>query len=232
MSDAFFSRFPAAHRAAHASALPGSSISTDHLGNTTVTLPRTFEPARPMSDRSPSNIISWSSPFSNVFFSTFREPQKKILDNRTVLIAVNGACSGNGTPAAHAGVGIFFGPNSPHNVSETISGAQTSQRAEIIAATKVLRKASALLQDVITIGCVVLLSDSQYVVGAMTEWIFAWKENGWKDARGGPVQNKAEFQELDALIEQLEEDGLDVKVWLVGRENNAQADELAKAACN
>ncbi|KAJ7457289.1 ribonuclease H-like domain-containing protein [Mycena galericulata] len=232
MSDAFLSQFPDAHRAAHASALPGSSISTDHLGNTTVTLPRTFEPARFLSDRSPTNLISWSSPVSNVFFSAFREPQKKILDKRTIVISVDGACSGNGTQSARAGVGIFFGPNSPHNVSESISGTQTSQRAEILAATKALQKVSVLLENDFGVGCIVLLSDSQYVVGAMTEWVFGWKENGWKNANGGPVQNKAEFQALDAAIEKLEEDGLDVKFWLVGREHNSQADELAKAACS
>ncbi|KAJ6619995.1 ribonuclease H-like domain-containing protein [Mycena sp. CBHHK59/15] len=230
MSEAFFSKFPAAHRAAMANALPGSTVTTDHLG-TTVTGPRTFEPSPALSDRSPANIVSPSSPFSNIFFSTMREPEKKLVDTRTVLISVDGACAGNGTPSARAGVGIFFGPNSPHNVSEAISGPQTNQRAEILAATKALRKASNLLEDVISVSKIVLLCDSKYVVGAMTEWVFAWKENGWKNAKGGQVENKADFQELDAAIEKLEEDGLDVKFWLVGRENNAQADQLAKAAC-
>ncbi|KAF8206054.1 ribonuclease H-like domain-containing protein, partial [Mycena galopus ATCC 62051] len=147
-----------------------------------------------------------------------------------VLISVDGACSGNGTPSARAGVGIFFGPNSPHNVSESISGAQTSQRAEILAANKALRKASALLQADTSVGCIVLLCDSQYVVGAMTEWIFGWKNNGWKNANGGPVENKADFEQVDNIIEALEEDGLDVKFWLVGREHNGHSDQLAKAA--
>jgi len=230
MSEAFFSQFPAAHRAAMAGALPGSSVSTDHLG-TTVTLPRTFQPCPVLSDRTPSNIVSPSSPFSNIYFSTFREPQKKILDTRTVLISVDGACSGNGTPSARAGVGIFFGPNSPHNVSESISGSQTSQRAELLGAIKALHKAATLLENVTSVDCIVLLSDSKYVVGAMTEWIFAWKENGWKNANGGRVENKAEFEELDAVIERLEEDGLDIKFWLVGREHNVHADQLAKASC-
>ncbi|KAJ7770767.1 ribonuclease H-like domain-containing protein [Mycena metata] len=196
MSDAFMSQFPDAHRAAHASALPGSSISTDHLGRTTVTLPRTFEPSPALSDHSPANIVSPSSPFSNVYRSTFREPQKKIVDARTVLISIDGACSNNGTSSARAG------------------------RAEILAATKALRKASAFLENVMSVGSIVLLSDSKYVVGAMTEWIFAWKDNGWKNAKGGPVENKADFKALDALIEKLEEDGLDVKFWHVGREHN------------
>ncbi|KAJ7474862.1 ribonuclease H-like domain-containing protein [Mycena latifolia] len=231
MSEAFMSQFSAAHRAAHANALPGSTISTDHLG-TTVTGPRTFVPSPILSDRSPANIVAPSSPFSNIFFSAMREPQKKILDTRTVLISIDGACAGNGTPSARAGVGIFFGPNSPHNVSEAISGTQTNQRAEILAATKALRKASTLLKDVFTVSKIVLMTDSKYVIGAMTEWVFAWKDNGWKNTNGGPVENKADFKELDTLIEDLAEDGLAVEFWFVGREHNAQADQLAKAACN
>jgi ribonuclease HI len=118
-------------------------------------------------------------------------------------------------------------------VSQRITdGAQTSQRAEILAASTALRKASVLFAENISVGTIVLLSDSQYVVGAMTEWVFRWKENGWKNAAGKAVENKREFQELDELIEQVEEDhGLAVRFWLVRREDNARADELAKAAC-
>ncbi|KAJ7929606.1 hypothetical protein B0H13DRAFT_2310529 [Mycena leptocephala] len=181
MSDAFLSQFPAAHRAAMVGALPGSTISTDHLG-TTITLPRTFEPCPALSDRSPANIVSPSSPFSNIYFSTFREPQKKILDTRTVLISVDGACSGNGTPSARAG------PTSGDSIRDQSSA-------------KGLNSAGGRDQR----GCIVLLCDSKYVVGAMTEWIFAWKDNGWKNANGGRVENKADFQELDTVIERLEE---------------------------
>ncbi|KAJ7143842.1 ribonuclease H-like domain-containing protein [Mycena epipterygia] len=231
MSEAFLSQFPAEHRAAHAKALPGSSISTDHLGRTTVLGPRTFRPSPSLANASPADIVSPSSPFSNIFFTTVHQPSKKILDARTVLISIDGACAGNGTPSARAGVGIYFGPSSPHNVSEAISGNQTSQRAEILAATKALRKALTLLENVTSVGKIVLLCDSQYVVGAMTQWVFAWKDNGWKNANGGPVENKDDFKELDATIEQLEEEGLDVLFWLVGRENNTEADQLAKTAC-
>ncbi|KAK7052584.1 ribonuclease H-like protein [Favolaschia claudopus] len=231
MSQAFFNQFPSSHRDALAGALPGSSISTDHMGRTTIILPRTFEPCPVFSDRSPTNIVAPSSPFSHVYIASYREPHKKILDKRTVLISIDGACSGNGTPSARAAVGVYFGPSSPHNVSRSISGVQTSQRAEILAAIRALRKAKTLLQDDTSVGAIVLLCDSQYVVGAMTEWIFGWKENGWKNANKKPVENKVDFEELDALIEELEEDGLDVKFWLVGREDNVHADQLAKAAC-
>ncbi len=62
----------------------------------------------------------------------------------------------------------------------------------------------------------------------MTEWVFAWKENGWRNANGGAVENKADFQALGQLIEMLEEDGLHVKFWKVGRESNIHADALRR----
>jgi ribonuclease HI len=54
-------------------------------------------------------------------------------------IYIDGACLDNGTPNAHAGVGVFFGPNDERNVSERLTGSnQTSCRAEIQAAIRAL----------------------------------------------------------------------------------------------
>jgi hypothetical protein len=54
-------------------------------------------------------------------------------------IYIDGACLDNGTPTAHAGVGVFFGPNDERNVAERLTGHnQTSCRAEIQAAIRAL----------------------------------------------------------------------------------------------
>ena len=128
------------HAYAFANAPPGASVVTDAYG-TRIELPRTFQPPQFLSDRSPANVIHASSPFSYAYFATAREPNKKIKDERTVVIFIDGACSGNGTSGAEAGIGVYFGPNSPHNVSCSISGAQTSQRAELCAALRALEDA-------------------------------------------------------------------------------------------
>ena len=47
-------------------------------------------------------------------------------------VYTDGACSNNGSRQARAGVGVFFGPQDPRNVSETLEGStQTNQRAEM-----------------------------------------------------------------------------------------------------
>lgn len=54
-------------------------------------------------------------------------------------IYVDGSCLGQGTKRARAGVGVFFGPDDPLNVSERLPGpTQTSTRAEIYAAIRAL----------------------------------------------------------------------------------------------
>jgi len=214
-----------------ANALPGMSIVTD-ISGTTVTMPRTFEPSSLLNDKSPSNIISPGSPFSKIWFAVYAKPQEKIIDIGKIVISIDGACLGNGTPAARAGLGVYFGPGSHLNVSELIpEGAQTSQRAEIRAAVRALQIARQAVENDISTNCIVLLCDSSYVVRSMTEWVFRWQENGWKNSGGGPVVNAKDLKELDSLIEALAEDGIDVEFWNVGREDNVEADKLAAKAC-
>jgi hypothetical protein len=53
---------------------------------------------------------------------------------------VDGACSGNGTLGARAGVGIFFGPGSKFNIAERLamSRTATSQKAELVAVARAM----------------------------------------------------------------------------------------------
>lgn len=41
-----------------------------------------------------------------------------------------------------------------------------------------------------------VVSDSQYVIKGMTEWIGGWQRRGWKNAQGEPVKNKELWLEL------------------------------------
>ncbi|KZP05885.1 ribonuclease H-like protein, partial [Athelia psychrophila] len=110
----------------------------------------------------------------------------------------DGGCTNNGTPSARAGLGVYFGPNSPLNLSERLEdGEQTSQRAELRAAVRALQQVQIALRDDIKTRKIVLLSDSKYLVDGITIFIHAWKENGWKGADGKPVINQKDFKELD-----------------------------------
>lgn len=45
---------------------------------------------------------------------------------------------------------------------------------------------------------VLFVSDSQYLVKGMTEWIRGWKARGWK-RKGGPIENLELWKELDRV---------------------------------
>jgi ribonuclease HI len=55
-----------------------------------------------------------------------------------LIVYTDGACKGNGKTAdAIAGVGAYFGPNDPRNISEPLPGPkQTNQRAELMVRPK------------------------------------------------------------------------------------------------
>ncbi|KAH8804187.1 ribonuclease H-like domain-containing protein [Flagelloscypha sp. PMI_526] len=226
---AFWSQFPPEHLAAMESARPGASISTDAFG-TTVTLPRTYKPPENLLDKSVRNIVLPDNPLSKMYCTIFAKPNEKIIDRGKVPVFVDGACKRNGQPNAKAGLGVFFGPGSPHNFSEPIpsTSLQTSQRAEILAAARAVKDFQAITMNDFSVNTLVLITDSSYLVRAMTDQIHDWKENRWIASNGKPVVNRADFEALDEALDYLQyEVGIDVKFWLVKKEDNVDADSLA-----
>ncbi|KAM4043195.1 ribonuclease H1-like isoform 1-T1 [Anomaloglossus baeobatrachus] len=142
---------------------------------------------------------------------------------RSADVYTDGCCLNNGKSGAEGGIGVYWGPQNPLNVSERMEGRPTNQRAELQAARRAVEQA----RDN-NITRLTLHTDSEYTVKGMTEWMPRWKENGWKTYSGGDVANKAEFQKLDSLC-----DGIDVNWKHVpghrGNEGNEVADYLARS---
>ena len=46
-------------------------------------------------------------------------------------------------------------------------------------------------------------SDSKYVILGITEWIFNWQKNNWRNAAKKPVVNRELWEELYALTQEL-----------------------------
>ncbi|XDY96555.1 ribonuclease H [Pseudomonas benzenivorans] len=70
---------------------------------------------------------------------------------------------------------------------------QTNQRAELTAAIKGLQQLKKLSN-------VILFTDSEYLQKGCSEWLEAWKRNGWKTSSKKPVANADLWQELDRLL--------------------------------
>jgi ribonuclease HI len=134
----------------------------------------------------------------------------------------DGACSGNPGPGGWGAV-LIAGDR-----RRELSGGQpgtTNNRMELTAAIEALR---ALRRP----SEVDLYTDSTYVKKGITEWLPAWKRNGWKRRSGRrllPVKNADLWRELDALRSRH-----DVCFhWLqghAGHPENERADALARAA--
>ena len=64
---------------------------------------------------------------------------KTPLANQPVInVYTDGACQNNGKPDARAGFGIWFGEDDERNTSESFTGQQTNNRAELLAIVKAL----------------------------------------------------------------------------------------------
>lgn len=53
------------------------------------------------------------------------------------------------------------------------------------------------------VGLVEIVSDSKYVILGITEWIFNWQKNNWRNAAKKPVVNRELWEELYELTQEL-----------------------------
>ena len=134
-----------------------------------------------------------------------------------VDIWTDGACSGNPGPGGW-GVLLRYGAH-----EKELSGGEaetTNNRMELMAAIRALEELKRPCE-------VHLHTDSQYVRGGITEWLDAWKQNGWRTAAKKPVKNADLWQRLDDARDRH-------KVawhWVKGHAGipeNEKADELAR----
>ena len=160
-------------------------------------------------------------------------------DNNIVtaqVVSVDGGCRDNGKPQARSAIGVHFGENTHLNISRCLPGEGpgcTSQKAELEACKAALETLVALKEGghkELPFPWVIIRADSEYVVKGMTEWIYNWRGNGFKNSRRQSVTNGSLFSHLDDLIELLDYRGVEVLFWHVPREQNEDADKLVNAA--
>uniref|UniRef100_T1JJN0 ribonuclease H n=1 Tax=Strigamia maritima TaxID=126957 RepID=T1JJN0_STRMM len=143
---------------------------------------------------------------------------------RGAEVYTDGACEYNGGSGAKGGIGVYWGPGNSKNVSEPLKGRQTNNRAEIRAAMRAVSQAKENGLPDLTIK-----TDSEFLVKSQTKWMDNWQRNDWKTASGGPVKNRADFEELNDVSR-----GINVTYKHVpghaGNPGNEAADRLAREA--
>ncbi|MBI3888414.1 ribonuclease HI [Candidatus Nomurabacteria bacterium] len=114
-----------------------------------------------------------------------------------VTIYTDGAAKGN---PGRAGWGaillandkvVEIGGNSPH---------ATNNQMELTAPMEALKH---LKNKFSNIEHIEIVSDSKYVILGITEWIFNWQKNNWRNAANKPVMNKELWEELYTLTAEL-----------------------------
>ena len=136
-----------------------------------------------------------------------------------VELFTDGACSGNPGPGGWGAILRSKGVEKELSDGEKDT---TNNRMEMMA---VIAGLEALTQP-----CQVkVVTDSQYVMKGMLEWLPGWKKRGWKTASKQPVKNVDLWQRMEkaAQAHQLEWE------WVRGHQGHAEnerADDLAVAA--
>lgn len=156
-----------------------------------------------------------------------------------LLLAIHGACITRNN-VTRSSFGLYYGANNFKNISHAITGkAHTNQVAVLTACLRALRNATSIMDErlklsrmgisVMPLRTFIIKTDSEYLVRGITEWLPKWKKAGWKTCKGVTVANANLFKLVEAGITVLERI-VEVKLWLVPKENNKEAEFLAKAA--
>jgi ribonuclease HI len=138
---------------------------------------------------------------------------------KSVRIITDGACLGNPGRGGWAAI-LRHGAHTKELFG--FSSHTTNNRMELAAAIEGLR---ALKEP-----CdVEVVTDSEYLLKGITQWIEGWKRKGWRTAGKKPVMNQDLWMALDGLVHTQQ-----VRwTWTRGHASdvdNNRADELATAA--
>uniref|UniRef100_T1IKG5 RNase H type-1 domain-containing protein n=1 Tax=Strigamia maritima TaxID=126957 RepID=T1IKG5_STRMM len=106
-------------------------------------------------------------------------------------IYIVGAFESNAQHGARGGIGVYWGPDNPRNVSERLKGDQTINRAAIRAAVRALGQARAENLREIRI-----FSDSEFLITSVNQGLGLWQRTGWTTVTGQPVENREDFEDL------------------------------------
>jgi ribonuclease HI len=138
---------------------------------------------------------------------------------KKVRLITDGAAIGNPGPGGWAAILRYEGRkrelfgHTPHT---------TNNRMELTAAIEGLRALKEPCE-------VEIVTDSEYVKNGITQWIHAWKRNGWRKSDKKPVLNSDLWRELEDQVSRHKTNW----TWTKGHaahDDNNRADELANMA--
>ncbi len=106
-------------------------------------------------------------------------------------IYTDGACSGNPGPGGYGVVVFDENEQVIHRVLQGQDEDTTNNRMELSALLNAFHWIDEIEPSVPVelINLYYIYSDSAYAITALTEWCKTWSNNGWKTAKGKPIEN-------------------------------------------
>nr|POE54144.1 ribonuclease h [Quercus suber] len=165
-----------------------------------------------------------------------------------LVVSTKGACKCNGRPWADGAVGVFFHHNADgwnQSMRLPTDMVHTNHRAELFAGILALRLVAeirarnpsgrkrtqhACAGPLRRLRRVIIKTDSAYMAQDMTEWMHNWQQYGWANQLRANIGNADLFRQLEDLVMQLSERGVQVQFAYVPESENGSAGRLAKAA--
>ena len=141
------------------------------------------------------------------------------MGEKLIHIYTDGACRGNPGVGGWGALLECDGYKKEIKGSSQLTTNNIMELKAVIEALKLIKNPSKII----------VTTDSTYVKSGITEWIYSWKEKGWKTANKKPVKNKALWIELDNVSQK---HSIEWK-WIKGHTGhfgNEKADDLANDA--
>lgn len=127
------------------------------------------------------------------------------MKNNEIKIYTDGAAKGNPGSAGWGAVFILG-----KKIFEMGGGVEhaTNNQMELTAPIEALKYIKTNLRHGVDVE---IVSDSKYVILGITEWIFNWQKNNWRNAAKKPVLNRELWEELYELTQELKPKWIYVK---------------------
>ena len=136
--------------------------------------------------------------------------------NKGVKVFTDGACAGNPGPG---GYGIIIKYNGEFVELGGGSAQTTNNEMELLGAVRALEVIRAASE-------IELITDSQYVVKGISEWLPGWKAKGWRNSTGKVVKNLELWKRMDKCLQHHKV----MPVWVrghAGHPENERCDQIA-----
>ncbi len=169
----------------------------------------------------------------------------QIISDTSCVIYTDGACSGNPGPRGWGSI-VYLLPQIAKS-GKVIelgdrNGSTTNNRMELTAVIEALKLVRNTVSESEQNGLsgtpkqlrkVFIFTDSVYVIRGITQWIFGWMRQGWKNQEGQAIANQEHWIELNDVVRSLKGLGYTLNWEYVRGHNgdlgNERCDQIAVA---